>query len=447
MICEDFPWDKPPADWPLPAYQPGGHLHFLHLPKCAGTTVRLLAQNCFDAGSNLQFLARHHGYMSPKRFELDVQAHRTARFSAEHYGSGIFNLAPQRLSVFTWLRDPIDAALSTVYFIAQQHQLKVHRKEVKTFTLVAAAVQSASSPYEAILAVIESCRNTGIGSSFHPLQPLSFLLANPSRHPVNERTVPSAIETLRSCFFIGLVEEQIVSLQMLSRFLPLRCPSADFHVNRTHIRPVVADAFTDSERKAMRELLSHEYEIYDEGRRLWELQFRAVEAEGWLEQPEAERLARAMRRFYAAPLPRGSWSADAAAFADGFNDIEFETSPDDSSCFYWRWTSPGNRAAIRLPIDSCAGVRLVVEISTVTPVRQLKMLRMRVEGSDVMLRYDGHFGRCYRFVCIIDPGPTSEIGMDLEFLVDETFRGGPSDPRQLGIALHSISWQPMRAST
>ena len=218
-------FDGAPGDWPLARFIPGGHVHFLHIGKCAGTSVRLLVQSCYPADESFQHILGAHGYLGPEEFQNAWRLHPKGMFSSMHLGSAVFDLGTAPLNVFTWLRDPLDAAFSILYFVTQQAALSPARR-AGDFGVVAGIVTSARNPFDAFCGVAEHFGDKPV-EVFHPLRPLSHLLSQPAwRHDLPPAdAVRTAIQTLRKCFFIGLLEEQQTSLEMLSRFVPLRCPA------------------------------------------------------------------------------------------------------------------------------------------------------------------------------------------------------------------------------
>lgn len=428
--------------WPISPYVLGGQLHFLHLGKCAGTTVRLIVQNCFAAPEILQFIVGLHGYIKREDFEAATREHPSARFSAAHFGSTIFNIAPGPLNVFTWLRDPLDAAFSIIYFVQQQHAHTDREEHRKKWEPYAGAVKSAKSPFEALNSVIELCRRTGT-ADFNPLRPLSFLLADPPANPGLNDPISSAITTLERCFFVGLLEEQQTSLEMLSRFLPLRCPAGAFQTNQCLNRPSASRQLTGEERRELLELLAPDYEVYAAGKRIWELQRDALKAEGWFDQPLEQRQTQAFHQLYPESTDSGRWTAEDRAFAEGFHDIEFDEAEGEAGNFFWRWMLASHRTAIRLPITPGLGVCLSIEFAEITPTESLKTLRLLVGGIERGLRYRGRHGRCHRFDVIVERWPDGHVGMDLELTGSKCFKPPLPDTRTLGVALHAISWEPL----
>lgn len=438
------PTDHPenmPINWPLVDFVNGGHLHFLHIGKCAGTSVRLLAQSCFSASETYQHRVASHGYLPPRRFIEEWNGDTQGAFSSDHLGSTIFEICEQPLNVFTWLRDPMETSISTLYFIKQQVEIAARR--APSFLAVAEIVSASNGPYDAFMRVSDHLKGQPV-REFHPFRPLTYLLAQPARLadlPTAD-VVSSAVKTLHQCFFIGLLEEQAASLEMFSRFVPLRCPQRTFRMNPTLVRPDTVAALTETQISEIKTVLVGEYQVYEEGKRLWELQKSALQQEGWLDQTSDERTAHAFRRLYPTFQPQGRWTADAAAFAEGFSDFEFHDATAGRDKLFWRWTSPGERAAIRLPIQPGQQVRLSIEISKITPKPQLEGLRLAVGGVPLPLAPMTSTAGGYRFEAIVPNEQLSESGTEIEILNDCPFRPSISDPRRLGAAVLAIAWQP-----
>jgi len=433
-----------PNGWPLPDFLSGGHLHFLHIGKCAGTSVRLLAQSCFSAEESFQHILGVHGYPPPHQFEAAWADHPSGAFSCSHVGSTIFELCDTPLNVFTWLRDPLETCFSTLYFVMQQVDIAARRSP--SFVAVADIVRSSAGPHDAFLKVAECFKDQPV-QDFHPFRPLTHLLSQPARRAGKSRTevVRSAIDSLHKCFFIGLVEEQQTSLEMLSRFLPLRSPKHPFCVNRTLIRPNTKESLTEEQTLEISTMLAGEYEVYHEAKRLWELQRTALQEEGWLRLQPEQRATQAFRRLHPVLLEQGRWTADAPAFAEGLNDVEFDEATSASGRFFWRWTSPGDHAAIRLPIRPAPLMALSIEISKITPIPQIEAIGLAVGGERLPVCEIGQSEKTLTFLAIVRGSLLSEEGSDLEIFSSTPFRPSLGDPRQLGAAIVSISWNTFRS--
>jgi|GEM_PF-5005563 len=433
--------DTTPAGWPLAEFLPDAHVNFLHIGKCAGTSVRLLVQSCFSASETLQHILGEHRYLTTRKLEGAFGRDYVGKFSSSHVGSMIFELTTAPLNVFTWLRDPLETAFSTIYFIAQ-HAAISGEVLSREFYIVKDIVDSSKSPFEVFLKVVELFANQPI-HAFQPSRPLSFVLARSARRrdlPYPE-TVRASIDALHKCFFIGLLEEQHQSLEMLSRFLPLRCPARTFRANSTLVRPDTARGLTPDQTEEARAILAGEYEIYNEGKRLWNLQREALRAEGWIDLPPEERACRSFRRLYSGLLDCGRWTAGDAAFAEGLHDVEFED--DSGGRVFWRWTSPGDRAAIRLPVRPGRTIKLTVEISRITPPPQLEAIGIEIDGRRLPLRYMGRSEHGFLFETILHKERLPKDGVDVGILNARPFRASATDPRQLGVAVLSITWKPV----
>ncbi len=435
--------DRPPtpAYWPVASFNPAAHTHFMHLPKCAGTSVQLIAQNAFDLGSIITPDDQMQ-YCPPAKFEFLARKLPHSKFSCGHIGSGIFALFTPPSNVFTWLRDPVDAAISISLFIRQQFLLKIkdpHYPDDSYNGWVAKTVSNLGL-HEALLQILQSGRHNE-STSFEVSRPLSNLL---TKIPKNRSTdsISTAIKTLHECFLIGLVEEQKKSLEMLSRFLPIRCPAGTFHVHKTRDRPENFAPLTASQREVIRDLLAAEYEIYNEGVQLWRELYAALEKEGWFRVEPLECAYAAITRLHNSCTTSGCWRADQAVFAEGLHDIDFLPGQATEEKRVWQWTAPGRRAAIRLPIPPCQNSRVALTISEVTPLPQIHSLRISADGKAVGLRYREKNQQGYSFEFILHAHEARGFGVDIELIAENILRPGGIETRELGVALNEISWEP-----
>ena len=154
------PFGSTPKGWPVSSFHQGGHLHFLHLFKCSGTSIRLVMVNCFNGRKSHQILAKFHQYLRLKEFAGASDLLYVADYSASHTGPVIFNQGLPSLNVFTWLQDPLDTLLSSVYFSLQQATREASKYQ-RPLSPAHTLIHSATSPFDAVMKLVDAPNLTG----------------------------------------------------------------------------------------------------------------------------------------------------------------------------------------------------------------------------------------------------------------------------------------------
>ena len=94
--------------------------------------------------------------------------------------------------------------------------------------------------------------------------------------------------------------------------------------------------------------------------------------------------------------------------------MEFEETPTLEGRIYWRWTSPGGKAAIKLPTRPGRTIKLTVEISKITPLPQLQALALGIGGETLPLRYMGRSELGFLFETIMGRDLLPDEGADIQ---------------------------------
>ncbi len=402
-----------------------------------------MVENAFHFEESLQGLARANRYFSALAFPNVIRFFPQAKCSSNHSGAHGLGSLPRGSQVFTWLRDPIDAAFSGLHFLMQELSFSDEPEKQDLHAKLKEVVSTSSSPYDAYMKAVQLTQASA-DVFFQGIQPLIRCLSPRGRQSVDPPSADFAIKTLQQLFFIGLVEEQETSIKMLARFLPLRVTREPLRANKTLDRPRSISHFPNEQLEELRELFSADYELYREARRIWELQRQALEEEGWLEQSVFWINQRSLSRIYRGDKPslEGCWTASEPVFADRLADKEFMLSPDKTNPVIWRWTSPGDSASVSLPIEARLGSRIVIEIFHITPIASLRSLKVSIDGVQAALRYLGRKESCYRYEVLLQPLQSQTLGIDLTIAAEKPFIE-PQGARSLGIALSAIRWQPL----
>lgn len=114
--------------FPQRAYNPGAALCFVHVPKAAGTSVRLTMENGFSGGRTYPASSRLKVGSYSKPWSALRAGDDFSSFQAlsAHAGVAIGELLSPDANLFTWLREPEDRVISAFFFNVVQERQKEH---------------------------------------------------------------------------------------------------------------------------------------------------------------------------------------------------------------------------------------------------------------------------------------------------------------------------------
>lgn len=400
-------------------------LYFLHVPKSAGTTVRVLMENAYA----------HPEVMPVYRFsELDRigSGLEAFHFYRGHLGIGLLERLEKRPGVVVWMREPAELVLSLFSF---QHQM---------------ARLPPDMGIEAWLAMEE-----------HPCVLSSFVargLLETPKAPWDE-VEGLVLEVLEHSLVCGLVEEQELSVQLLCHRLGLLPPPLSPRLNATRVRlrrgDLGARALELLEKRTMADL-----RVYRHARAVFVRQVAAMDRElgggGCALFSLAERRELLERKFWSSNRRPGlaelDYTFDQPLAGWGWQEREFLPS-DQNRCF--RWTGPENESVMWLPLCRRGPLWIEVDVLMAIDGSRGSCLRLQVDGREVplgpvpgvKLPLDG---QVWRGCLPANPSASEGAFTALSFRVPETICPYDRNPeamdfRKLGVALSGIRLWPGRS--
>jgi hypothetical protein len=219
--------ELPPPDSPQPAYDPDLPLHFLHIPKTAGTSIRVLLEYPFPTDEVC------YAYYPDHLAALPRERLQACRLYRGHFGPAFFPIVGSPVNTFTWMRSPLHLLLSNYTFSIQQHMIP------ETMRLDEWLELNGPNPI---------CDFLTRGVSF-------------ASEDASLSTLDKAKGVLRKCFMMGLVERYEDSLNLLCYHLNTYPPELAPTLNRSRV-PTQWEAHPAETRRRAEELVREDEALY-----------------------------------------------------------------------------------------------------------------------------------------------------------------------------------------
>ena len=408
------------ADWPL---------YFLHIPKAAGTSVRVMVEDAFADDGVCK------AYFPSDLSRIPLAQLERFRLFRGHLGAALYPLLSTPLNTFTWMREPLDLLLSHYAFRIQEHLIP----------------KSMTFPEWLDIAEPEPVCNF-----------LTTGLTSPAANPA-PTLLSGAASVVEQCFLLGLVERHEDSINLLCYHLGLYPPEVTAALNRSQKRTQLAD-YTEAVRERAEALVRADRALYDWAaplivQRLAEME-AALQPEiaarfGATERPTTAQMRTLLReRFFhkqhATPLRAEiAYTFDQPLIGEGWYERQ-PLEPDRAlGCSRWIAGDTG-RALLYLPLQKERDCVLRVGIAEVYTPAALDGLRLAVNGVSVPLQRtsQGHPSLASAVVCeatlpqeaLCQGGHLTQLAFTTNASLRPIDRDPfMRDPRKFTVALHWIT--------
>lgn len=386
-------------------FTPDRPLFYLHIPKCGGTSVNTLIRRAFPA-DGVRWLEYHPTKLSDNRIGLGrhpcYSGHVVYRFR---------DLLPPATEVATFLRDPVDRAVSAFYFfrslgrqVLSEHQVTPGLERCCDLSL---AEFLRAEPHAARV-------NLGNVQSWMLSQPEMYHV--PPWRTLTRADLDEAKRNLEQAAFVGLTDRLGESVRVLCQTCDWPPPDAIPHENRTTARPGV-DAVDAATRSALEDLTALDAELYRLGQGLFADALRHARLP--VLPPAANRAVVT----FDGPIPGSGW---------------FDREPYPGGHFCWT-----RRAAwLEFRLAGTGDLAVGIEVLGAVVPAQIERLEAAVNGRPIALARS-RTGAVDRFEGRADPGPTTDGRYRVELRVPRAVRPcdvlpGSTDPRELGVAVSRV---------
>ncbi|MEQ1838978.1 MAG: hypothetical protein ABL994_01100 [Verrucomicrobiales bacterium] len=310
-------------------------VYFLHIMKTMGTTARCAIDNAFTRNETFSPEGEFY-YQSEISRAKEAHTHRKSLYRG-HFGWGLIDaLELHPCSVITTLRDPEERLLSLFDYLKMLERLP-EGMDLESFLLN--RLQSSDSMLHYFLP--------------NPIEPDEFGVEELGA--AMAPCLPTALENLRKCHLVTLMEFPEDSLLMLCHTVGAWPPDPGRKINASR-RLSIKDTLPDRTLELLKRLTMSDAGLYDEGRRIFaEHRIRTLKeldvdpsSDAAIEEARKELRRRIRTKAEPEILLNQQWRASGPFFGSNLQSRECHrgtplrwTGPDPETCFTWALPSKG----------------------------------------------------------------------------------------------------------
>lgn len=413
----------------------------MHVAKSAGTTVRLVAENAFPgdltypSGSPLS----SGGYF-PLRRSTDAGEDLGAfQMLSGHFGSAIGAYLGPNANMFTWLREPGDRAISDFFFFVIQER------------------KATDGPYAERLENGERAETVFLDwlASAAPglhRQQVQLVYGTRWEPHLAEGLTEAALEALRRCFFIGLLEDQERSLDALCAITSILPPRRTGKRNPGTNRPERLE-FTAEEQAVFDAILAPDRAFYALARDIYDRQMAELAERGRSEPALALIGNRAALRRHILSRAEArtpvltTWNAWDPVLGENLDGRESHALNGVTT--RWRWTASSPDTFVHFRLPRCTAFILRIRLAPATPGDHANHVTLRLDDRPVTLRIERSRNGRTTLVAMISRSASerlqelAELHLHTARMLDESTLAPYAGTRKLGLAIEEISATPI----
>jgi hypothetical protein len=366
--------------------------YFFHIPKTAGTSLRIWFQDQFAASEE------RASRILDDYAQMSAEERCQCRFFSDHFGFRLLELLPRRPATVTWLREPLARRLSLQMFQERRFDHLVATASERSDT-------AAASHYERVrataLAPVGERRLDFAGNV--QVQYLAGVLPSEKEEPpCDETTLDRAKKNLEGLDHFGICEWMGPSVDLLCYRWAVPRQPLSLSLNQAPVRSESRLAeLTAQERDILRESNRHDEALYAWAKQEFSRRFRDFWNDCGL--PPAPYFPGRIPVEYGSPQVQ---AAIGAALATRFQRMRSETEPireariDFSEATYlsgwyprqpqpesgwFRWAGPGLTSSVYVPLVPGRDYRVRFTVLFHKGQDILQSLRLRVGDAFVPL--------------------------------------------------------------
>ena len=388
-----------------PSFSPQRPLFYVHIPKVGGMSLEALLDDCFPAGAARRI--EHHPDRAPSL--QDPMPLLSCYFG--HVSYRFRDLLPHDTTVFTFLRDPIDRALSVFYYwqsLGRDHLICSGIPQDALPCVGLTIDEFVSRMPRQARAVLGNVQTSYLGSD------RPYVGSSPYNDTQSTADFDRAMKALDEMAFVGLTERMDESVASLCRLFGWFAPTSAPHVNQTPKRP--ASSKLDSRtRGILEEWTALDAALVSEARARYDEQLRRLPT--WPAPEPASQVE------FTGAGPMAGW---------GWHRRQ------QGSHGWYRWTT--QRAGLPLAVRP-GPVQVTLDVLATIDPAQFEGLQLLLDDRPLESRRSSLRGGAMRYTA------TGEITLPssrLEIVVPQAIRPcdrdpGSTDTRVLGVAVSRLS--------
>jgi Sulfotransferase family len=387
-------------------FGPDRPLFYLHVPKCGGTSVNSLLRGAFPGEQGVRWFEYH-----PQRLADNSAGLGRHVCYGGHVVYRFRDLLPARTAVMTFLRDPVDRAVTAFY-----HFRSLGREKLAEEQTIAGLDWCCELSLDEFLEAEPHAARVHLGNiqTWMFSQPRMYTVS-PWR-PLTRTDLDEAKRNLERVAFVGLTDRFEESIRLLCRMCDWPLPDAVPHEKRTPGRPRTKEV-SPKARAALEELTALDADLYRLGADLFADALRDVPL------PHVPPAPSRIDLTFDGPIPGYGW---------------FDREPRPGGFF--RWT--GRAAWLEVRLAGSEELALAVEVRGAVDPAQIDGLTASVNGQPVLM-FRSQVGAVERFEGRAPTEPVADGRYRVELRVPRTVRPcdvlpGSTDNRELGVAVSRV---------
>lgn len=359
--------------------------YFLHIPKTAGTTFRVLLENQF----HMDAICPAYEFFQIKQYSQEQLAR--FRLFRGHMGYNLANYLQEKPRTLVMLRDPMERAISHFEYICRDpahpkhriiHERKLGLKEYLLDPVLSAEVTNAQVRPLAHMAerslLQELLDNSDSQENF----------ARAWRHrngvlPADDELLDVALQRLESMAFVGITEDLERGMELAAWLLGTKPQqqqqSLNINPRRTPLEDLPAETLD-----ILRRVTALDARLYERGRELFQAQYQRMAGDGGRPFPSAGCAAQegtdgSVVVDFVQPLHGRGWHQRELVAGKGI----------------LRWTGPETKSHIDVALPAGRGYRLKISIADWVSETVLHSLRLHLDEERLPVELVDEDGQLY----------------------------------------------------
>ncbi len=411
--------------------------YFLHIPKTAGTTFRVLLENHF----HMDAICPAYEFFQIGQYS-DEELRRFRLFRG-HMGYNLVNYLPQKPRVMVMLRDPMERAVSHFEYIRRDpghpkhriiHERKMGLNEYLLDPVLSAEITNAQVRPLAHLADRQTLRELMKGSRSQDE------FARAWRHrdgvlPPEDELLDVALRRLESLDFVGMAEQLEQGMELAAWLLEAPAPeqlqSLNINPGRTRLEALPDDVLTLLEQATVLDR-----RLYERGRALFQQRYRMMRDEkvaGRAPSPRAMvpvAVEDCLVVDFLQPLCGSGWHQRELVPGKGV----------------LRWTGPGTSSHVQVVLPEDKAYRMDMVLADWLDDALLRDMKITANNDSISHEVVQHQGETRLRASLPAAGGRLRIGLELPRTgVKQAGDGAAIDhshARKLGVAVYRFEFIP-----